>query len=245
MGVPQSNVNLKFTVTNGAASLSSSNATTNGSGFATVTAQVTNFNATVQVSACVTPAGSPCQTFALFAVPLTSWTLEGVSGTSQIVPNGQLFQPLVMRVTDGSASDNLVQGVNVTFLTTLERNPQGSGGGPQGNVDRQQKGKPQDGNPVILGTSQSQLTTDQNGLASITPTVGSLGPCDAFITVTAGIGTAQFELENVDALPSSEQPQPVRRSGSRSEPFIPFPGGSVAALEESPMELFAFPRNCR
>ena len=241
MGVPQANVNIKFTVTNGTASLSSSNGTTNSSGFATVTAQVTNFNATVQVSACVTPAGSPCQTFALFAVASTSWTLAAVSGASQIVPNGLPFQPLVMRVTDGSASDNPVQGVNVTFLTTLERIPQGSGGGPQGN-GMQQRGSPQDGQPIILGTSQTQVVSDQNGLVTITPTVGTLGPCDAFITVTAGIASVQYELENVDALPSSEQPQPVRRSRSRSGPFIPFPGGPVAAPEESPLELFAFPQ---
>jgi hypothetical protein len=240
MGVPQANVNIKFTVTNGTASLSSSTAATNNAGMATVTAEVTNFNATVQVSACVTPAGSPCQTFALFAVPSTSWTIEAVSGVSQIVPNGLPFQPLVMRITDGSASDNAVQGVNVTFLTTLERNPQGgSGGPPQGNADRQNRmrqngiGKngmgqngTQDGPPVILGTSQTQVASDQNGLASITPTVGTLGPCDAFIIVTAGIATAQYELENVDALPSA-LPPPVRQAASPRTLFI-LPPPSVA-----------------
>jgi hypothetical protein len=145
-----------------------------------------------------------------------------------------------MQVTDGSASDNPVQGVNLTFLTTLERLPQG-GGGPQGDA-MQQRGSPQDGQPIILGTSQTQVVSDQNGRATITPTVGALGPCDAFITVTAGIANAQYELENVDALPSGEQPQPVRRSGSRSGPFIAFSGGPVAAPEESPTELFAFPQ---
>ncbi|MGA9475511.1 MAG: hypothetical protein WBV36_23805 [Terriglobales bacterium] len=213
MGVPQANVNLRFVVTNGTATLSSSTATTNGAGMASVAAQVTNFSATVQVSACVTPSGSPCQTFALFGVPSTSWTLEAVSGVSQIVPNGQPFLPLMMRVTDGSASDNAVQGVNVTFLTTLERNPQGGNGGPpQGDADRQ-NGAHQDGSPIILGTSETQVASDQNGLASITPTVGVLGPCDAFITVTAGIATAQYELENVDALPSS-LPPPVKQGTS-------------------------------
>ncbi|MFZ3340982.1 MAG: hypothetical protein WA213_08880 [Terriglobales bacterium] len=239
MGVPQANVNIKFTVTNGAASLSSSNGTTNSSGFATVTAQVTNFNATVQVSACVTPAGSPCQTFALFAVPPTSWTLAAVSGASQIMPNGLPFQPLVMRVTDGSASDNPVQGVNVTFLTTLERIPQGTGGGPQGNA-MQQSGSPQDGQPIILGTSQTQVGSDQNGLATITPTVGTLGPCDAFITVTAGIASAQYELENVDALPSSSQ-QPVRRAASPATRFfLPF-NASSSILEDASPEFVAVP----
>jgi hypothetical protein len=241
MGVPEAGVGIKFTVTNGTASLSPSMATTNGSGLATSTASVTNLSATVQVSVCVTPGNNPCQTFTILAVPSTSWTLEAVSGSSQIVPNGQPFQPLVMRVIDGSASDNPVQGVSVTFQATLERNPQGSGGGPpQGNAMR--NGQPQDGQPIILGTSQSQVVTDQNGLALITPTVGSLGPCDALIMVTAGIAMAQFELEDLDALPSTEPPQPVRRSGSRSGRFIPFLNSAVVPPEESPEELFAFPQ---
>ena len=130
LGAPQADVAIKFTITNGTASLSSNTATTNSSGLAGVTAQVTNLSATVQVSACVSPGNSPCQTFTLFAVPASAWKPEAVRGTMQVVPNGQPFQRLVMRVTDGSAADNPVTGVNVTFLTTLERNPQGPGGGP-------------------------------------------------------------------------------------------------------------------
>ncbi|MGA9352802.1 MAG: Ig-like domain-containing protein [Terriglobales bacterium] len=251
MDVPQANVNIKFTVTNGTASLSSSTATTNSMGLASITAQLTNLAGTVQVSACVSPAETPCQTFTVLAVPSASWTLEAVSGALQIVPNGLPFQTLVMRVTDGSANDDPVQGVSVTFLTTLERNPQGSGGGPpQGDADRRQKGAQgegtqqnraqQDDSPVILGTSQSQAATDQNGLASITPTVGSLGPCDAFITVTAGLATAQYELENVDPL-TSNSPQPVRQAASPSVRFVPLFNVPPTASQNAPPELVAFP----
>jgi hypothetical protein len=256
MAVPQANVNIQFTITNGTASLSSSTATTNSSGLASTTAQLTNLSGTVQVSACVSPAENPCQTFTLLAVPAAAWTLEAVSGALQIVPNGQPFQQLVMRVTDGSANDNPVQGASVTFITTLERNAQGSGGGPpQGNADRRQtgarkkgvrqnsmrqNGAQQDDSPVILGTSQSQAATDQNGLASITPTVGSLGPCDAFITVTAGFGNAQYELENVDPLTSNPQ-QPVRQTASPAVRFVPpFNTPSTVAQDVS-TELVAFP----
>jgi hypothetical protein len=270
MGVPQAGVNIRFTVTNGSASLSPTTATTNSAGMATTTATVTNLNATVQVSACVTPAGSPCQTFTIFAVPPTSWKLEAVSGSSQIVPNGQPFQPLVMRVTDGSASDNPVQGTTVTFQTTLERNPQGSGGGPpQGNAMKAQnaEGAPlklsfglsgelnamtdtgapqiaaQDAAPVILGTSQTQVVSDQNGLAAITPTVGDQGPCDAFIVVTAGSATTQFELINVDALPSTWQPpQPPSNPKSSPRRFIPFFIPSAPTPDELSIQLFAIPQ---
>lgn len=208
LGVPQANVAIQFTVVNGTASLSSTTATTSSAGLASVTAQVANLSATVQVSACVSPANAPCQTFTLFAVPASSWTLEPVSGTLQVVPNGQPFQPLAMRVTDGSSADNPVMGVNVTFVTTLERNPQPPGGGPPAGGDVQG----QDDAPIILGTSQTQIVTGQDGLASITPSVGNLGPCDAFIAVTAGSATAQFELESVDPLPSETQP-PQKKAG--------------------------------
>ncbi len=72
--------------------------------------------------------------------PPSLWTLETVSGSSQVVPTGQAFQPLVMRVTDGSAAANPVMGVNVTFATTLAR-------------------VSENGMPVLLGSSQAQVVT--------------------------------------------------------------------------------------
>ena len=170
LGVPKANVAINFAITKGTASLSAGSATTNGSGFATVTAQLTNQNADVQVSACVAPNNSPCQTFTLFSTPPSLWTLETVSGSPQVVPTGQAFQPLVMRVTDGSRAANPVMGVNVTFQTTLAR-------------------VPENGMPVILGSSQTQVVSTQDGLASIVPSAGSVGPCDVFITVSAGRST--------------------------------------------------------
>jgi hypothetical protein len=191
LGVPKANVAISYTVTQGAASLSSGSATTNAAGQATVAAQVTNLSATVQVSACVAPGNNPCQTFTLFAVASSSWTLETVAGSLQVVPNGQPFQPLVMRATDGSVADNPVLGVAVSFSTTLERYQEG-------------------GAPVILGTSQAQAVTDQNGLASIVPTVGSLGPCEIYIVVTAAGLTVQIELESTDPIASGQLPPKQR-----------------------------------
>src|SRR5208282_3830539 len=67
LGVPKANVTVNFSVSKGTASLSASSAGTNASGLATITAQLTNQNADVQVSACVAPNNSPCQTFTLFS----------------------------------------------------------------------------------------------------------------------------------------------------------------------------------
>jgi hypothetical protein len=206
MGAPKSNVAINYAIMQGTASLTSATATTNSAGLATVTAQLTNLTALVQVSACIAPGNSPCQTFTLFATPDSLWTMESVGGTAQVVPTGQAFQPLSMRVTDGSAAANPVLGVTVTFVTTLERDP-----GQDGN-----------GMPIILGTSQTQVVTDPNGLASIVPTVGSLGPCDAYVTVTAGSAIAQFELESLEpitATPGQSSRRGLTRSPRRAAHF--------------------------
>jgi len=96
--------------------------------------------------------------------------------------------------------------------------------------------------PVILGTSQTQVVTGQDGLASITPTVGSLGPCDAFITVTAGSATAQFELENVDPLTTQQQPQ--KSGGAQpSRSVVHFDAAAVSAQPPGAASLlFAVPQ---
>ena len=226
LGSPKASVAINFAVTRGTASLSSASAITSGSGFATVTAQLTNQNANVQVSACVAPNNAPCQTFTLFSTPPSLWTLETVSGSLQFVPIGQVFQKLVMRVTDGYAAANPVMGVNLTFAITLAR------------VSPDQKGL-----PVILGSSQPQLLTDQNGLAWIVPSAGSVGPCDVFITVTARASLAEFQMESLAAIvpitvlapPSNSQ---VQVPAAQQRPHF---GAQSAPLQGAPDELFAVP----
>ncbi|MFI5102463.1 MAG: IPT/TIG domain-containing protein [Terriglobales bacterium] len=219
LGVPIANVAVNFTITKGTAALSSGSGTTNGSGFATVIANLTNQNADVQVSACVAPNNKPCQTFTLFSTPSSLWTLETVSGSLQVVPTGESFQPLVMRVTDGSLAANPVMGVTVTFETTLARvSP----------------------DPVILGSSQAQAVSAQDGLASIVPSVGSVGPCDVFITVSAGRSTVQLQMESVAAI-AVAQPKhnrakaPTERRGPEFDAQAATPQG----LQDM---LFAFPQ---
>jgi hypothetical protein len=222
LGVPKANVAVNFAITKGAASLSASSGTTNASGFATITAQVTNQNADVQASSCVAPNNAPCQTFTLFSTPSSLWTLETVSGSSQVVPTGQSFQPLVVRVTDGSLAADPVMGVNVTFKITLAR-------------------VPENGQPVILGSSQAQVVSAQDGIASIVPSAGSVGPCDVFITVIAGQSTAQFQMESVAAIVSGAPPKngpPKSPSAPRGRQF----GAPTAASQSVPAMLFAVPQ---
>ena len=193
------NVTVNFAIVRGTASLSAGSATTNNSGFATITANLTNLSANVQVSACVAPNNAPCQTFTLFAWPPSLWTLETVSGSSQVLLTGQAFQPLVMRVTDGSAAANPVMGVNVSFATTLAR-------------------VSENGMPVLLGSSQVPVATDQNGLASIVPSAGNVGPCDVFITVSAGQSTAQLQMESLAAIVTGSTNGPAKAPSARPAP---------------------------
>ncbi len=189
------------------------------------------------MSACVAPNNAPCQTFTLFAWPPSLWTLETVRGSSQVVLTGQAFQKLVMRVTDGSAAANPVMGVNVTFATTLAR-------------------VSENGMPVLLGSPQPlQIVTTQDGLASIVPSAGSVGPCDVFITVSAGQSTAELQMESVAAI-VPEQPKNGRVQAPTAQPdiyfgpnfgpnsapnFGPNSGSQTSAPQSVPEVLFAVP----
>jgi hypothetical protein len=246
LGTPIANVVVNFAITNGTASLSAGSATTNSSGFATITANLTNLSANVQVSACVAPNNLPCQTFTLLSTPTSLWTLETVSGSSQAVLTGQAFQPLVMRATDGSSAANPVMGVNVTFQTTLAQVSPGEGGQQDGGSNAGGAGM-----PVLLGSSQAQVVTDQNGLASIVPSAGSVGPCDLFITVSAGQSTAQLQMESLAAIITGPGNSPATAPSAGADPhfapnFAPNFGSNFGSQRFGPQSvpemLFAVPQ---
>jgi hypothetical protein len=88
---------------------------------------------------------------------------------------------------------------------------------------------------ILLGSSQAQVVTDQNGLASIVPSAGSVGPCDVFIAVSAGASTAQLQMESVAAIvpaqPANSRPQtPAARTAPRFSAPTPAPQGVPDAL---------------
>jgi hypothetical protein len=236
LGTPLQNVPINFTVMRGTASLSAAAATTNALGGATVTATVANLNATVLISACVAPANAPCQTFTLLPTPASLWKLETVNGSSQSIAVGQSFQPLVMRVTDGSVADNPVTGVAVTFATTLAQ--------LDFNAGQQTVIGEQGGMPVILGSSQVQVITAQNGLATLTPSAANVGPCDVYITASAGSSIIQFQLENLAAIvlpqPSAPVQIPAQQDPAHQDPArLTY---AAHALQSVPAMLVAMPQ---
>ena len=95
--------------------------------------------------------------------------------------------------------------------------------------------------PVILGSSQAQVVSTQDGLASIVPFAGSVGPCDVFIMVSAGQSAAQFQMESVAAIvPGS----PSKNGPPKTPPASPGPqfGVEAAASQSVPEMLFVFPQ---
>ena len=195
MGAPQNNVTINFRVSKGAGSLSSGTGTTGNTGYASTTLHLTNHSSDVQVTACVAPNNAPCLTLTLFATPASSWRLENVSGSVQVIPAGQLFQPLVLRVTDGASPSNPVMGVNLVYEVTLARLPNDSGNGGGGGDDYGGGGHG-GGMPVILGMYTVQAASADGGLATMLPTVGGVqGYCDVLIALSAGPLTSQFHLQ--------------------------------------------------
>jgi hypothetical protein len=187
---------VNYKLTRGTATLSTGSATTNGSGYATVSVHLANHSADVQVSACVAPNNVPCQSFTLYATPAALWTLKTIGGSAQVIADGHAFQPLIMRVTDGSLAANPVMGVSVAFNSTLARVPPASGSSTEGDAIVGGTGM-----TIILGSSSTQAVTTQDGIASIVPSPGTVvGPCDLFITVNAGSAAAQFHLQIVAAV---------------------------------------------
>jgi hypothetical protein len=222
LGKPQSGVTVNFAIAQGAGSLSSPSGVTNSQGYASVTLTLTNFTASVQLSACVAPGNNPCQTISGNAVAAALLKMNAVAGAGQVV-TGPTFQPLMVRVTDSSTPPNPILGVTVLFQSTVLR--------PVGDGLTVTPGDPsvtQTGMPVILSASQSTVESDINGLASFVPSVGSFtGTLEVQIQVSAGTtAVLQDELKSVPAASSgSTSPTSSRWHGSVPAPSEPLRRG--------------------
>ncbi len=196
-GVAQPGATVNFKVVQGTGTLSAASATTNSTGYATVTLSVAEIAALVQVSACVAPTNAPCQTIYANPVPLSQQRLEPVAGAGQ-VSTGQAFQPVTVRVTDSSSPPNPVLAAPVLFQTTVLRpggSPPAGGNGETNPINPAM--------PVILSVTQANATTDINGLASVTPSSGSFSPpLEVNVAVSAGTTAALDDVLEVLPAPA-------------------------------------------
>ena len=204
-GVPQANTGVNFTVVGGSGTLSAASAQTNSSGYAGVSLTVSQFAATVQLSVCVAPGNVPCAVVYANPVPLANQNLQPIAGGGQVT-TGAPFQPLIVRVTDASSPPNSVIGANVTFLTTVLRPGEMPPPASNGEV-----GSIQPAMPVILQVSQSNATTDINGMANLVPSTGGFSaPLEVNIEVTAGSGSLlDYPLEVFPGPLTAQNPGPI------------------------------------
>lgn len=196
-GTPLSGQSVNFAVMKGSGTLSPSTATTNANGYATSTLQLSAIASDVQVSACVAPTNSPCATFYGTAVPASGLQLQPVAGNSQMVVEGQAFQPVIVRATDFSTPPNPVLGANVLFQSTVERS-----GGTASGTSGGDTTITQNPTPVVLSSSQSFVISDPNGLATFQPSTGGFtGALEVIGAATAGASDVPFALESLPPVP--------------------------------------------
>jgi hypothetical protein len=192
-GIPVNGRTVNYYLDKGSGTLNPPSATTNASGYASSTLQLSSLPGDVQVSVCVEPGDAPCQTFYGTAVPASSLRLQAVAGDLQLMTVGPAFQPITVRVTNTSTPPDPVLGVSVLFQSLLGRTTNDApivlGGDTT--ITR-------DPMPIILGMSQAFVTSDANGLASIQPSTGGfLGALAILGTVTAGPGSLPFQLQSL------------------------------------------------
>jgi hypothetical protein len=144
------------------------------------------FNASVAASlnACVTGT-SNCATFTVTPVHPATAVLAAWSGTSQYIPAGQMFTPVVLRVTD--AFSHPLAGAMVTFVEMFEGWTEPCP--TQGRCPT----------PPVLAQQMVQGTSGMDGTVVLTPLSASGQPGRLLVTATTG-GTATLNFE-LDAHP--------------------------------------------
>ena len=213
--VPGGTVN--YQVVKGSGALASASASSDVHGFADDTLHLANIAGDVQVSACVAPGNMPCQIFTATAVPPAALQLEPVSGSIQILPAGQGFQPITVRVTDSAIPAHPVQGANVIFQVVASRPTTAPPPVSIGGIVITQNPA-----PVIVSSSRILVLSDASGLATLQPTTGgSPGALVVQGTAAAGVTLLPFQLQALAPVlpassPSASRPTPAR---PRSEQF--------------------------
>src|SRR5581483_3172073 len=189
-GIGVSGRAVKFQVVKGSGTLTITSTNTDGNGYAATTLRVTALAGDVQVSACAEPGDAPCDLLKGTAVPASQLKVQAVSGNLQMINAGQSFQPVVVRITDLAAVPDLVRGANVLFQWLNMRSDDDAPVEPPGG-DTIVTHHPM---PVILGTGQTAILSDLNGLATMQPTLPS-SAMEMEGSASAGTSSVAFELE--------------------------------------------------
>ena len=194
-GQPVAGRTVQYAVTQGVASLSSTTAVSNASGYASVNLNLSSVQGEVHASACVMPGAAPCCNINVFMIPVSEMRLQFVAGEQQIINTAQAFYPVTLRVTDSESPPDPVQMAPVTVLSAVMRwqlPPVAAGQNPL-----------PPSAPVVLSSGRRVVYSDANGLVSILPVADArLGAVVVKMIGVADTGLPlQFEVQRLWAPP--------------------------------------------
>jgi len=191
-GVPLGGRTVNYQVLKGSGTVNPATTVTDANGYSRTTLQLSGLSGDVQVSACVEPGDVPCQNFFGTAVPGSALKLEPVAGSIQVVPVGQSFQPVTVRVTDSAAPPNPVRAADVDFESLVTRPSPGTLVVTIGETIITRNPA-----PIIVSSSQVSVPSDGNGLATVQPSGGGAQATVILGTVSAGPRTLLFNLQSL------------------------------------------------
>ena len=192
-GAAMSGQTVNYQIVQGAGTLNATSAQTNSSGYATLNLQLNSASTGVQISICVAPNNSPCQTFHAMVVPTASLQLQPVSGILQIASPGQTFQPVTLRVVDSATPPHPVLGGGVYFQSLVGRVPTN-----EPIVWAGEAGISQSAMPVIIAKSQATIQSDANGVAALPLSTGDVSGNVAIVgSASIGNAMAQFAAQQL------------------------------------------------
>jgi hypothetical protein len=223
-GQPVAGRTVQYAVTQGSASLNSTTAASNATGYASVNLNLSSVQGEVHASACVMPGAAPCANFYVFVIPASELRLQFVAGEQQIINTAQAFSAVTLRVTDSVSPPDPVQMAPVTVLSAVMRwqlPPVSAGPNPLPPSAQ-----------VVLSSAKRVVYSDANGLISILPSADArFGAVAVKMIAVAGTGLpVQFEVQRLWAAPgfvaSSEAAQKAfandqRRQRQRRLTFSP------------------------
>ena len=154
------------------------------------------------------PANKPCQIFSATAVPASSLKVHPVACSTQILPVGQSFQPVTIRVTDFGTPAHPVLGANVTFQAVVSRPAPSPAPVSVGGIIVTRNPA-----PIIVSSSRTSVLSDAAGLATLLPSSGAAQGAIA-IQGTSAAGTSILPFHLLSLAPVLQAAPSVEPSGS-------------------------------
>lgn len=211
-GVPQPGRSVGFDVyPAGAATLSTSTATTDQAGAIAITVSVTNLQGEIDVAPYFTGSvASHLTRLRLFRVAATAQKLQLVSGDGQVTSGG--FGSVVVRAVDSASPPDLLPGVAVRFTAVAYRPARVAARGGAGDYATGRFAQ-----RAVVGVEQATVTTDTQGRASYTPSFAALGAVEIQVMAEIAGSAVEFNLLRI-ASPASIQPASARQQRTPQAP---------------------------